>query len=71
VPNLQLNHIMTSTPTHISAIRPGDTVQIDGQLKTVSSGDIRKGFMGTTLWGDSYRLGAVLVLRVHFTTDKP
>ena len=41
---------MTTIPTHISRIRPGDTVEVDGHLKTVSPGDIRRGFMGTTLW---------------------
>ena len=49
--------------THIDHIRPGDTVEIDGQLKTVSPGDIRTGFMGTTLFGDSYRLGTIPVKR--------
>ena len=54
-------------PTHISEIRPGDTVEIDGYLKTVCHGDIRKGFMGRTLWGDSYHLGAKPVARAIFT----
>ena len=53
----------TVTPTHINLIHPGDTVLIDGHLKTVSPGSIKKGFMGTTLWGDSYRLGTLLVRR--------
>lgn len=49
-------------PTHIDLIRPGDTVEIDGVLKTVGPGDLhRGGFMDTTLWGDSYRLGTVPV----------
>lgn len=57
----------TTTPTHISLIRPGDVVEIDGNLKTVGRDDIRKGFMGHTLWGDSYRLGQLLVpvARIH------
>ena len=50
-------------PTHIDSIRPGDTVLVDGHLKTVSPGDTKEGFMGTTLWGDSYRLGTWLVKR--------
>jgi hypothetical protein len=58
---------MTTTPTHISLIRPGDTVEASGTQKTVSPGDIRKGFMGTTLWGDSYRLGTLPVQRVSIT----
>ena len=49
--------------THIDLIRPEDTVLVDGHLKTVSPGDTKKSFMGTTLWGDSYRLGTRLVKR--------
>lgn len=56
------------TPTHINLIRPGDTIEVDGHLKTVSPGAIRKGFMGKTLWGDSYRLGTLLVRRVILKT---
>ena len=51
------------TPTHINLIRPEDTIEVDGHLKTVSPSAIRKGFMRTTLWGDSYRLGTRLVKR--------
>ena len=54
--------------THIDLIRPGDTVRVDGHLKTVSPGDIRKGYMGTTLWGDSYRLGTLPVKRAIIKT---
>jgi len=60
----------TVTPTHIDLIRPGDTVLIDGHLKTVSPGNIKRGFMGTTLWGDSYKLGTVPVQRVTFETKE-
>lgn len=49
--------------THIDLIHPGDTVEIDGQLKTVSPNNIKRGFMGTTLWGDSYKLGTTPVRR--------
>ena len=56
------------TPTHINLIRPGDTVLVDGHLKTVSPGNIRKGYMGTTLWGDSYRLGTLPVKRAIIKT---
>ena len=58
----------TVTPTHIDLIRPGDTVLIDGHLKTVCSNDLKRGFVGTTLWGDSYKLGTVPVQRVTFET---
>lgn len=44
--------------THIDMIRSGDTVLHNGELRTVCNSDIKRGgFMGTTLFGDSYRLG--------------
>lgn len=47
--------------THISQIAVGDTVEINGVLKTVCAHNIKKGFMGITLFGDSYRLGTLPV----------
>lgn len=48
--------------THIDMIRSGDTVLHNGELRTVCNSDIKRGgFMGTTLFGDSYRLGTVPV----------
>ena len=61
-----MNHIVI--PTHVDLIHPGDTVLIDGHLKTVSPSNIKRGFMGTTLWGDSYKLGTLLVRRVILKT---
>lgn len=58
-------------PVHIDTIRAGDTVEINGILKTVCPGDIKSGFMGTTLFGDSYRLGAVPVIKVQPINVKP
>ena len=63
-----MNHIVI--PTHVDLIHPGDTVLIDGHLKTVSPGSIKKGFMGTTLWGDSYRLGTLPVRRAVIETAR-
>ena len=63
-----MNYVVT--PTHINLIQPGDTVEIDGQLKTVSRDVIGQGFMGKTLWGDSYRLGTQLVRRVAIERAK-
>lgn len=57
-------------PTHISEIRPGDTVLIDGEIKAVSPVNLRRGFMGATLWGDSYKLGTVPVQRVIFIKEQ-
>ena len=52
-------------PTHIKQIKIGDTVMVNGQMKTASrtsfGGD---DFMGLTLFGDSYRLGRKLVDKV-------
>ena len=48
--------------THVSDIRAGDTVLIDGHLKTISKINIKRdSFMGTTLFGDSYNCGRLLV----------
>ncbi len=47
--------------THIDMIRPADTVLHNGKLRTVCKTDIKRGFMGATLFGDSYRLGTVPV----------
>jgi hypothetical protein len=55
----------TTHLTHISLIRQGDTIEVDGILHTVCESDLNKGFMGLTLRGDSYRCGTVPVLRVE------
>lgn len=48
--------------SHIDMIRPGDTVLHNGELRTVCKSDIKRGgFMGSTLFGDSYRSGTVPV----------
>tara|TARA_R110000868_G_scaffold379930_1_gene645921 strand:+ start:230 stop:433 length:204 start_codon:yes stop_codon:yes gene_type:complete len=55
----------TTHPTHISLIRHGDTIEVNGTLHTVGKNDIKTGgFMGLTLRGDSYCCGTVPVLRV-------
>ena len=60
----------TVITTHIDLIRPGDTVLIDGHLKTVCPNGLKRGFVGTTLWSDSYKLGTVPVQRVTFQTKE-
>ena len=58
--------------THISNIQPGDTVEHNGKLMTVCAKDIKRGgFMGTTLFGDSYRLGYLLVKKVNIIRAMP
>ncbi|MBA1203636.1 hypothetical protein G7009_18095 [Pseudomonas capeferrum] len=53
--------------THINMIRSGDTVFHNGELRTVCNSDIKRGgFMGTSLFGDSYRLGYLPVQLVRF-----
>lgn len=50
---------------HISQISAGDTIEHNGQLRTVSGTNIKKdSFMGTTLFGDSYNLGTKKVNKV-------
>lgn len=51
---------------HIDEIRPGDIIiNSKGQSQTVSGTDIKGGASRyTTLFGDSYRLGRILVKRI-------
>jgi hypothetical protein len=52
---------------HIDEIRSGDTVVHEGKVMTVGKKDISKGgFMGTTLFGDSYMCGYRLVTKVSY-----
>lgn len=57
---------ITTQRVHISDIRAGDTVSHNGCLRTVCRSDIKRGFMGITLFGDSYRLGLTPVEKVTF-----
>ena len=51
---------------NVSEIVAGDTIlHTDGMLRTVCKKDIKTGFMGVTLFGDSYRLGTILVKRIQ------
>lgn len=58
-------------PTHIDLVRAGDTILHDGRLKTVTKSNIKRGAMGKTLFGDSYRLGQRLVPVAVITHAKP
>ena len=42
---------------HISQVRAGDTVRHNGKEMTVCNKDLKRGFCGLTMFGDSYRLG--------------
>lgn len=51
-------------PVHVDEIRPGDLIEFRGEIKTVCAADIRRGgFMGTTIFGDSFRCGSLPVQR--------
>jgi len=49
---------------HIKDIRAGDTILHDGALKTVCSSNIKKSFVGVTIFGDSYHAGHKHVIKV-------
>lgn len=54
-----------TNPVHISLISAGDTIVHNGKLTTVCANNIKKdSFMGTTLFGDSYKLGYQPVQKV-------
>lgn len=55
---------------HISSLKVGDVVRHNGREMTVGRGDIRIGFMGRTLFGDSYRLGSDPVVLVTYQLDE-
>jgi hypothetical protein len=58
---------MKTEKVHISRIRAGDTIFHDGKDMTVSKKDIKRdAFMGISIFGDSYRLGTILISRVLF-----
>ena len=54
---------------HISQISSGDTIKHNGEIRTVCKKDISKGgFLGTSIFGDSYKSGYQLVERVLIIT---
>jgi tRNA(Ile)-lysidine synthase TilS/MesJ len=59
------NHIIRKC--HKDDIKPGATILMDGVQKTVSAKDIKKdSFYGTTIFGDSFKNGQILVEEVIF-----
>ena len=57
---------MKSEKIHISRIRSGDTIYHNNKMMTVCNENIKRGFCGITIFGDSYRMGTVPVLVVKF-----
>lgn len=51
---------------HISEIRQGDTIHHNGEDVTVCGTDIKSGFCGITIFGDSYHSGYKKVLKVTY-----
>lgn len=50
---------------HISTIKNGDMIlHLDGNIRTVNNCNIKIGFLGLTIFGDSYKLGTVLVSKL-------
>lgn len=55
---------------HVSNIRAGDTILIDGVMKTICPKDLTYDyFIDHRLWGDSYRLGTIPITRVVFGAE--
>lgn len=52
---------METKDVHIDTICRDDVVFHDGKVRTVGKNLRHGGLCGTTLWGDSYRLGTVAV----------
>lgn len=56
---------MNTELVHINFIHPGHTIVCrDGKTRTVTPKDIKEGFMGKSLFGDSYNLGRIKVQKV-------
>jgi hypothetical protein len=50
---------------HISSIKSGDTIlHTDNKITTVCNNNIKSGFCGITLFGDSYRSGTIQVKKI-------
>lgn len=58
--------IMKTTAKHISLINVGDTIIHEGKERTVCQENIKFGFCGKTLFGDSYRAGTLPVTVVIY-----
>ena len=62
---------MKIVEVHISTIKNGDTIIFtDSKLTTVGNKNIKNGFCGITLFGDSYRSGTVKVKKIEFEAVK-
>jgi hypothetical protein len=55
---------MVTEERHISRIRSGDTILHNNKPMTVCNNNLKCGFCGITVFGDSYRVGTVPVLLI-------
>lgn len=68
---MELPENMKIVEVHISTIKNGDTILFtDGRLTTVNNNNIKRGFCGITLFGDSYRSGTIKVKKIEFLNKK-
>lgn len=59
------------TPTHVSQVKVGYVViASDDRERTVGRDDLKYGFCGITLFGDSYRMGTQPVVVVDYSGVK-
>lgn len=62
----------TKESVHISEIRIGDLVEINGVVKTVGRNNLKYDpFMGLSLFGDTYHLGTRPVTRCRYERAIP
>lgn len=64
---MKLPKNMKIVEVHISTIKSGDTIlHTDGKISTVCKNNIKKGgFMGTSIFGDSYKSGYEKVKKIE------
>jgi len=56
---------MKTENTHISQVKPGDTIVHNGAVVTVCNNNIKSDkFMGISIFGDTYNLGTKQVIKV-------
>jgi len=61
---MELSNFKTKE-VHISQIKSGDTIlHTDNKITTVCDNNIKSGFCGITLFGDSYNMGTILVKKI-------
>jgi hypothetical protein len=57
---------MEKSQVHIDEIKAGDTIEHNGEIRTVCPKNIKRSFIGKSIFGDSYHSGNKLVTKVTF-----